>query len=494
MPKQAVGLLLDMITLERSAATPLYRQLDLQLREAVLSGRLASGTRLPATRQLAKELGVSRLTVQNTYEQLVAEGFLTAGTGSGTFVADIGPQDLPPRPSARLRPAQTPQARLSRRGEQISRTWSATRVAETRAFRPSVPAPELFPMVAWSRLWARALQRLGPDLFGYGQEGGYPPLRAAIAEHLENARGVRCVPDQVIVTAGSQQSFALSALVLLDVDDLAWGEDPGHAAGRDVLTALGIRVQSVPIDQEGLSVEHGRTEGGDPRLIFVTPSHQHPLGITMSLRRRLELLQYAQQCDAWILEDDYDSEFRYSGRPLPALQGLEGGGRVIYAGSFSKVLYPSLRMGYLVVPSKIVGSFCAAQSVLSQGIPTLPQAVLAEFMQEGRFAAHIRRMRVAYGERQRALVVALKDQAAGLLDVQPTDAGMHVMAWLPDGANDMAVARSLWQGGIEAIPLSIYAKQPYPRAGLLLGFSAVPREQAGPKVAQMMEILKGCGL
>ena len=202
----------------------------------------------------------------------------------------------------------------------------------------------------------------------------------------------------------------------------------------------------------------------------------------MSLRRRLELLQFAQQTQAWVLEDDYDSEFRYSGRPLPALQGLDGGGQVIYAGSFSKVLYPSLRMGYLVVPPALVESFCAAQTVLSQGIPTLPQVVLADFMNEGRFAAHIRRMRAAYGERQRLLVAALRRQTKGLIEVAPTDAGMHLMAWLPDGTDDLAVAKALWSGGVEAIPLSIYSQRPYPRAGLLLGFTAVPPADIEPKV------------
>ena len=369
MTKRADGLLFDMIALDRNAALPLYRQLDSQLRSAVLSGRLGPGTRLPATRQLASELGVSRLTVQNTYEQLVAEGFLSSTTGAGTFVAEIPPEDLPPKRPAATQSTAGPVSGLSRRGQAIAQTWAATRVAETRPFRPSVPAPELFPMAAWSKLWARALRRLGPDLFGYGRQGGYPPLRAAIAAHLTTARGVRCEPEQVIVTAGSQQSFALCALALLDPGDAAWGEDPGHAAGRDVLAALGITVTPVPIDDEGLSVAEARSRAPTPRLIFVTPSHQHPLGVTMSLRRRLELLQIAQQTQAWVLEDDYDSEFRYSGRPLPALQGLDGGGQVIYAGSFSKVLYPSLRMGYLVVPPALVESFCAAQTVLSQGIP-----------------------------------------------------------------------------------------------------------------------------
>lgn len=491
MAKQPTGMLLDMLSLERDSATPLYRQLDAQLREAVLSGRLSEGTRLPASRQLALELKVSRLTVQNTYEQLISEGFLQASTGAGTFVADIAPQDLPPQIPGQPVIARKMQAyQLSERGEAMAETLSGTRVAETRAFRPSVPAPELFPMAVWSRLWAKALKTLGTHLFGYGAEGGYAPLRAAIAEHLKNARGVRCEPDQVIVTAGSQQSFALSGLVLLNEGDTAWGEDPGHAAGRDVLSALGIEVASVPIDEEGLSVQEGHKNNPAPKLIFVTPSHQHPLGVTMSLRRRLELLQFAQRTGAWILEDDYDSEFRYSGRPLPALQGLDDSQRVLYAGSFSKVLYPSLRIGYLVVPSALTDAFNAAQTVLSQGVPTLPQVVLAQFIAEGRFAAHIRRMRVAYGERQNLLVAALQKHASDILEVNSTDAGMHLMAWLPLGTDDMAMAHALWEEGIEAIPLSIYTVKPYPRAGLLLGFTAVSPDSIEPKVRQLAGIVR----
>ena len=491
MAKQPTGMLLDMLSLEREAATPLYQQLDAQLRDAVLSGRLSAGKRLPASRQLALELGVSRLTVQNTYEQLISEGFLRASTGTGTFVADIAPQDLPPQfPVQRTHAGARQDFKLSSRGTMMAQTLSGTRVAETRPFRPSVPAPELFPMGAWSKLWSKALKELGSDLFGYGGEGGYGPLRIAIAEHLKNARGVSCDADQVIVTAGSQQSFALAGLALLDAGDVAWGEDPGHAAGRDVLSALGISVVPVPIDDEGLSVREGRRREPAPKLIFATPSHQHPLGVTMSLRRRLELLQFAQQSGAWILEDDYDSEFRYSGRPLPALQGLGGGDRVLYAGSFSKVLYPSLRIGYLVVPHSLADAFIAAQTVLAQGVSTLPQVVLAEFMAEGRFAAHIRRMRAAYGERQRLLIAALERHAGDLLEVTSTDAGMHLMAWLPKGCDDMAVARALWQDGLEAIPLSIYTVQPYPRPGLLLGFTAVPSEVVEPKVRQLAAVVE----
>ena len=420
----------------------------------------------------------------------MAEGFLTSETGSGTYVADIAPEDLPPERRQLDKGVERTPPQLSSRGREISQTWAATRIGETGPFRPAVPAPELFPMEAWSRLWARSLKSLGDDLFSYGPQGGFPPLRSAIAEHLTNARGVNCTQDQVIVTLGAQQSFALSALALLDHGDSAWGEDPGHAAGRDVLSALGIRVYPVPIDAEGLSVAEGRNLCATPKLIFATPSHQHPLGVTMSLRRRLELLQFAQQCGAWILEDDYDSEFRYAGRPLPALQGLDSSNRVIYAGSFSKVLYPSLRMGYLVVPPELVAPFCAAQTVLSQGIPTLPQVVLADFMREGRFAAHIRRMRAAYAERQDILVERLRLEAGNILEIQPTDAGMHLMAWLPEGWDDKRTCEALWAAGIEAIPLSIYCARPYPRSGLLLGFTGVTPREIPLKARQLAKVLQ----
>ncbi len=489
MSRQARGALFDMVLLDRESETPLYLQLDSQIRAAVLSGALAPGARLPATRQLARDLGISRLTVQNTYEQLVSEGFLTARVGAGTFVAEIPPEDLPP-PAADLDRAGHPLgARLSERGRRISKTWAATRIGMTGPFRPGVPAADLFPLRAWSALWSKALKQMGRELFGYGPPGGHAPLRDAIAAHLRDARGVSCEPDQVIVTAGAQQSFALTALALLDSGDLAWGEDPGHAAGRDVLTAFGVSVASVPIDAEGLDLATARREHPDPRLIFVTPSHQHPLGVTMSLRRRLELLQFAQRAGAWVLEDDYDSEFRYAGRPLPALQGLDTADTVIYAGSFSKVLYPSLRLGYVVAPPDLIEPFRSAQTVLSQGTPYLPQVVLAEFMREGRLAAHIRRMRAAYAERQSLLVACLRREAGGLLEVEPTDAGMHLMAWLPDGMDDMAASQALWDAGIEAIPLSIYCVRPYPRNGLLLGFTGVPPGQIAPNVSKLVETL-----
>ncbi len=489
MTKAIEGVLLDMITIDRRSSIPLYLQLDTKLRAAVLSGALKEGSRLPATRQLARELGLSRVTVQNTYDQLVAEGFLTTATGVGTFVAEIPLDSLPAAGPARKLDHFAPGARLSQRGRLIADTGATTRISMTRPFRPGVPAAELFPLRTWSRLWAKAINRKDSALFGYGPLGGYAPLREAIADHLKNARAVNCGPDQVIVTGGAQQSFALSALALLDPGDLTWGEYPGHTAGRDVLKALGATVLPVPVDSEGLDLAAGRAMHKNPRLIFVTPSHQQPLGVTMSLRRRLKLLKFAEQCGAWILEDDYDSEFRYTGRPLPALQGLDRSDRVIYTGSFSKVLYPSLRLGYVVVPTDLVEGFITAQIVLSHGTSYLPQQVLAEFIENGSFATHIRKMRVAYAQRQSLLLASLREKANGLLEVEPSEAGMHLIAWLPEGQDDRQVSRNLWAAGIEAVPLSIYCDKPYTRQGLLLGYTGVPPEEIEPNVEKLVQVL-----
>jgi len=490
MVKSVKGVLLEMVFLNRSSKTPLYLQLDAQIRAAVLSGVLVKGDRLPATRQLAKDLDVSRITIQITYDQLIAEGFLTALTGSGTFVAEIPSDVLPSTPNVR-QSSPMPEARLSSRGQAIAQTSAMTRIGMSRPFRPGVPATDLFPLRAWSKLWSRSLAGLNNTHFGYGPSGGHPPLRKAIATYLGNARGIKCDPDQVIVTGGAQQAFALSALALLDPGDIAWGEYPGHTAGRDVLKALGAKTFSVPVDNEGLDLDKGRAAFEIPKLIFVTPSHQHPLGITMSLRRRLELLRYAEDVGSWILEDDYDSVFRYSGRPLPALQGLDRAARVIYAGSFSKVIYPSLRLGYVVVPPDMIDAYTAAQTVLTHGVSLLPQIVVAEFMESGGFATHIRKMRVAYAERRLQLLSCLHEYASEHLEVPPSEAGMHLMAWLKNRKlTDLGVSQQLWAAGIEVVPLSIYCDRPYHRQGLLLGFTGVRHDEMASNVKKLVAVLE----
>jgi GntR family transcriptional regulator/MocR family aminotransferase len=306
----------------------------------------------------------------------------------------------------------------------------------------------------------------------FGERAGYDPLREAIADYLTLARGVRCEVAQVIVVNGVHQGLELATRVLLDPGDHVWIEDPGYMCARGVFLAADARVMPMALDDEGISLPPKTAKRVKPRLIFVTPSHQHPLGMTMSAARRLALLKYAGEMGAAILEDDYDSEYRYSGRPLPALQGLDNEGRVIYLGSFSKTLFPSLRIGYLVAPPALVDTFLAAHSLLNGNQRFLEQAVLADFIREGHLARHIRRMRKLYAERRESLVDAASEHLRGLLDLEGTEAGMHVVGRLPRGIDDMHVARDLAEQGLATLPLSMYSMAPLDRGGLLLGFAA----------------------
>ena len=466
------------VTLDRDSDLPIYRQLDAQLRAAVLSGRLAPGRRLPSSRVLAKALGVSRLTVQTVFEQLIAEGYLKAEVGSGTFVAEIAAP--PPAPAA---PRLLPRGRTGS-GEGPARGDAA------RAFRPGVPALDLFPMRLWSRLWSRHLKSAGPEMLGYGPPGGLPPLKRAIAGYLREARGVVCEPEQVIVVAGAQEAFCLAAWCLIEPEDAVWVEDPGHIAGRDALDGAGARIVPVPLDAAGLDIAAGRRRVARPKLVFVTPAHQHPLGVTMTLSRRLELLALAREAGAWILEDDYDSEFRYVGRPLSALQGLDQGGSVIYVGTFSKVLFPSLRLGYLVVPPELVEPFGSVHSLITLGTPSLPQAVLADFIAEGHFTAHIRRMRAANAERQALLLEALGSSLGDILETRPAESGLHLLGWLPEGSDDRAISRAAVRDGVEVLPLSHFCLESRQRPALLMGFACVPPADIGPGVEALARVLR----
>jgi GntR family transcriptional regulator/MocR family aminotransferase len=345
--------------------------------------------------------------------------------------------------------------------------------ASPAAFRPGIPALDAFPRDLWSRIAARLYRQSRFDLFSYGDPAGHPPLRRAIAEYLRAARGVNCSWEQVIVTSGSQQALDLTARVLLDPGDSAWVEDPGYFGARGAWTAAGIRCTAIPVDDEGLSVAHGERSAAQARLAYVSPSHQYPLGVTMSLSRRMALLAWARRRGAWIAEDDYDSEFRYAGRPLAALQGLDTAGRVIYIGTFSKVLFPALRLGYMVVPAGAVDAFAAARALADRHPPGPSQALVTEFLTEGHFARHIRRMRTLYAERQAALLAAARRECAGHLDVPPADAGMHLVAWLPKGSSDREVSRRAAAAGVTAPPLSAYYHASPARPALLLGYSCV---------------------
>jgi GntR family transcriptional regulator/MocR family aminotransferase len=328
------------------------------------------------------------------------------------------------------------------------------------------------------------------DLLSYGDPAGYGPLRAVIAEYLIAARGVRCRPEQVIVVAGSQQGLDLAARVLLDAGDKAWVEDPGYIGARGALTSAGADLVPVPVDQEGLEVVAGIARCPTARLVYITPSHQYPLGVTMSLPRRLALLEWAQRAGAWVLEDDYDGEYRYTGRPLPALQGLDTENRTVYLGTLSKTLFPALRLGYLVVPLDLVDTFVAAKALTDRHAPSVEQAVLADFITEGHFARHVRRTRMLYAARQAALVDAAQRNLAGLLEIGPAEAGMHLVGYLPRGVDDQDASRRAAAYQVDAPALTAFALTPQRRGGLLLGYAAVSQAEIYAGVRRLAAALR----
>lgn len=454
----------------------MYRQLYEVLRQAILSRRLRPGQRLPPTRELADTLGISRTTVLLAFDHLFSEGYIIGKTGSGTFVSATIPEHLLQMPAQMpATPATGATARLSERGKHICSTSSgnARRQQENlRPFRPGIPGLREFPYDIWTRILTRQMRSLHYETFGYSDPAGYQPLREAIAGYLRIARAVNCEMEQVIIVNGSQQALDLIARVLLDPGEAAWVEDPGYGGAKEALSAAGIRLAAVPVDANGLVVAEGSRRHPEARLAYVTPSHQYPLGVTMSLPRRLELLEWAARADAWIIEDDYDSEYRYAGRPISSLQGLDRQGRVIYLGTFSKVLFPALRLGYLVVPPGLVDACIAAKAVSDRNCPLIEQAVAASFITEGHFGRHLRRMRLLYQSRQEALLEAGRKHLGGLLEMAPAETGLHLIGWLPDDADDRLVAARAEQAGIQAPALSVYSLKARRRPGLLLGYAA----------------------
>ncbi|OWP47467.1 PLP-dependent aminotransferase family protein [Pseudomonas nitroreducens] len=489
------GMLLTGIELDRSSPIPLYRQLYLQVRKQILSGRLPGGTRLPSTRTLCKELGLSRITLLNAFDQLTAEGFLASRTGAGTYVGSEwegrSAADAPRKPP---RLSNLSQAVHSLRSEHFSGVSYSTWAPDCpTSFLPSHPAYDAFPMLVWKRLMNRHLRKGTKESLGYGELKGLQRLRGAIVEYVFDARGIECSIDQVVITSGAQQAFNLLGMLLLNPGDSVWMEDPGHIAARIAFQAQGCEMVPLRIDDEGLDVQQGLRERPDARLAFTTPSRQHPLGTTMSYARRQELIDWAGRSQGWIVEDDCDSEFRYVGRTLPALFALDAWERVIYVGTFSKVLYPSLRLGYVILPEALVEPFCAIRAVMDRSPSTLHQATTADFMQDGHFLGHIRRMRSLYQGRQAAVLEALQRELGGFLTPTPAEAGLHLLGWLPEGSDDTAVARGLAEHQVYTYALRDYCIRNDLPPGLLLGFAAVPEEQAGRRVQEFARALKAMG-
>ncbi|HWI70990.1 MAG TPA: PLP-dependent aminotransferase family protein [Baekduia sp.] len=463
------------IALDPMSSVPMHRQLSDAIRKAIVEDRLKAGTRLPSTRTLGEELRVSRNTILEAFSQLRAEGYLEARIGSGTYVACRLPErtmSVAAAPTRRLDVARPP-ATLSRRGRLLRTSCEApgAQHAGKLAFDPAKPADDLFPAEAWRRLMARRWSQYPDRALERQDPGGYAPLREAIAQHACATRGLACEPEQVVIVSGERQGLDLAARVLTDPGDRVWFEDPGSPHARNVLALGGADLIPVPVDEDGIDVGAGVRAAADARMAYVCPSVQYPLARTMSLERRAALLDWAGAHDAWVIEDDRDCEFRYSGRPLPAVQAMDAADRVIYMGSFARVLAPALRMAYLIVPRPLVDVFVAGAACPGGDMPTIDQAVLADFLAGGHFVRHLRRLRATYDHRRDVLLDQLETRLGDLLHIAAAPAGTHVVAHLPAALADTVVAKRCAAVNLVAPALSDHAVGRSDLNGVLLGFA-----------------------
>ncbi|MFC0336867.1 transcriptional regulator, GntR family [Kushneria avicenniae] len=458
----------------------LSQQLYIALRGWIESGELASGEALPSSRQLARELNIGRNTALAALDRLAAEGFVVTRPGAGLFVASLSLAET--RHDA---PAASENAQLSRRGDHLLAACAPSGGPHS-TFAPGIPALDLFPREQWQRLLRRHQQRAPEAWLAYQGDGGVAELKTALCDYLRLSRSVRCTPGQILITQGAQQGFELIARLLADPGDHAWVEEPGYAGAQVALTAAGLSLVPVPVDADGIDLQCV-PDGPGPKLIYVTPSHQYPSGITLTLARRLALLKAARDRGAWIIEDDYDSEFRYSSPPLASLQGLVDQAPVIYVGTFSKVLYPGLRLGYLVLPLALVEPFRRANARFHREGQYVAQAALAEFIDQGHFSRHVARMRRAYRSRQAALREALAPAVARGMTLSEGHAGMHLLAGLDSLGQERTLVEAGRRQGIALSPLSGYFLGDRPEPGLVLGYAGSPEVEiarAGGWLAQ----------
>jgi len=486
--RSIVGDLL-LLRLADGASEPMNKRLYRGIREAILDGSIAADSRLPATRDLAAELGIARNTVVHVYSQLLAEGYTRSRQGNGTFVnASVPDSYLASGRRARQAHEAASRPSLSPRGAAIVDGVSASPY-QWGAFMPGVPDLTEFPHKKFGRIFSALWRNPAPHLLTYSYGGGLPALREALAQHLALTRSIDCDPEQIIITEGSHQAIDLATRILGEAGETAWVEDPGYWGARTILQANGLRTVHLPVDEEGMRLPD--TVGTPPRFIFVTPSHQYPLGPVMSLARRRQLLAVARQCGSWIIEDDYDSEFRFSGRPIASLLGLESDAPVIYMGTFSKTLYPGLRVGYLVLPKPLTAAFQAAHAELYREGHLMTHAALATFISEGHYAAHIRRMRMLYG-RRRAMLVNLIERRLGpdWLHRDASMAGLHLVLTLPPDMDDLRVVEVARSKGVLTRALSrYYVNDEGRRPGLLLGYACVPEHDIARKFEVLLESL-----
>ncbi|APZ90496.1 PLP-dependent aminotransferase family protein [Fuerstiella marisgermanici] len=481
----------ESIQFSSKSKIPVYRQLENQLRQAISSRTLLPEDRVPSSRNLAAAIGVSRNTVLAAYEQLISEGYLEAAHGSGTRVAKMPPQafefDSAAHPESSRVDADECLASLGRQFRADAMLLPSAR-QRPQAFTPHLPSVDDFPWELWNR-FSNEQSRWSNRHLMLGDPQGYLPLREAIAQYMAVSRGLSCCADQVVITSGAQQAVTMVAQLLLERGDVVWVEEPGNAPANRLLEVAGSRLVPIPLDAEGIDLSQVPSVRRQPKLICVTPGGQWPMGMTMSLNRRLELIAMAQKNKSWIIEDDYNGEFRYTGRPHASLSSLDSSGRTIYMGTFSKLLFPSIRLGFLIVPASLAKTFAYARFLQDRGSPPLVQMVLHRFIETGSFINHIRRMRTLYAERQSVLFESLQKHLAGLIKVEQPESGMHLVAQGVTKTAEAKLVSAAIQTKVDFHPVNIYSLSGNAR-GMILGFAAFDRKMIQSTVRRWAKALK----
>jgi GntR family transcriptional regulator/MocR family aminotransferase len=478
-----------MIAVDRKGPKTLYRQIYDAYRTGIVDGSLRAGQRIPSTRVLASELGVSRFPVLNAYAQLLAEGYFESRIGAGTVVSNSLPDNLAPSVQTRKRVATIGPRPMARTASVLPISGRPPWLRGRGAFGVGQVDFDQFPLRIWSSLVARHCRKMDAESLQYGGPMGSKALRETIRNYLRTARSLHCEAEQLMIVSGSQQALDISVRVLLEPGDAVWVEEPGYHLAKDVFSMMGCELVPIPVDGEGLNVAFGIERCRKARAALVTPSHQFPLGVTMSASRRFQLLEWAQDTGSWIIEDDYDSEYRYTTSPIASLQGLDGNDRVIYIGTFSKVLFPSLRLGYVVIPPDLIDRFLAGRRTMDLGPPRFFQDVLADFIDEGHFARHIRRMRVLYGGRQAALVNSISQELGPRVEVLGAQAGMHLTVTLPKGTRDKEIAERAAAMNFWLWPLSPLYMSARSRPGFILGFGSTAARHIPRAVRKFRSLL-----
>lgn len=487
---------LEAIKIDATASTPMYRQLEEQLKLSILEGRLTPGEKLPSSRQLSHDLQVSRNTVKNAFHQLIAEGYLVTTVGSGTCVNDDLPEASQTPSDGSGKNAQTgaplPRTSFSDNLAPFKNWMDTAAIRQTRPFVSHTPAIDMFPRNTWAKLSVKRARQISAGSLDRGDPRGYKPLRQAIVDYVGKARGFTCSEAQTLVTAGAQQALDLVAKLVIERGDIVCMEDPCYTPAKVLFELAGARVITIPVDEQGIDTRLLNQKVPEAKLIYVTPNSHFPLTMTMSLQRRLDLIAWARNSGATILEDDYNGEYRYSGRPLPALRSIVPPDiPAIYIGSFSKLLFPSLRCGYMILPPANVEDFTTVRWLSDRHSPILEQAIMADFIDEGHFARHVRRMRSLYAKRQAACVSAFQQHLGHVLTVAASDVGLHVIGWLRADVSEQQLLSAAKQANVDLAPLSIYYSKPPEKTGVIIGYAPYSEKQILRATLKLRAALEG---